>query len=178
MSAASVRPVCRHNGDYFLILATGRRREALLLLKRFLPSPIHPRKLSVRDERVFFDQDQPPHATEMLREVAKLATFPAVGVLSKATSPKPTRRAAQLSSVLQRRRRSVKGQFHCQHFDVKLIPEGLRLKYIPFKSGSWPPKKLGRSRIAAMVAAPSVSPGSPICPQGLGRSANANFTCF
>uniref|UniRef100_A0AC34QSI8 Uncharacterized protein n=1 Tax=Panagrolaimus sp. JU765 TaxID=591449 RepID=A0AC34QSI8_9BILA len=45
----------------------------------FLPSPIHPRKLSLKDKDVFFEDD-PPHPTEVLREVAKLATFPAVGM--------------------------------------------------------------------------------------------------
>uniref|UniRef100_A0AC35FCX4 Uncharacterized protein n=1 Tax=Panagrolaimus sp. PS1159 TaxID=55785 RepID=A0AC35FCX4_9BILA len=44
----------------------------------FLPSPIHPRKLSLQDRREFFEDDT-PHAAEMLRDIAKLATFPAVG---------------------------------------------------------------------------------------------------
>ena len=52
--------------------------QVMYTLPGFLPSPIHPRKLSTQDQREFFEDD-PPHTQEVLREVARLATFPAVG---------------------------------------------------------------------------------------------------
>lgn len=50
----------------------------------FLPSPITPQKLSSRDEHSLFDFDSKKvcanyYPDEMLREVANLATLPAIG---------------------------------------------------------------------------------------------------
>nr|AXF54067.1 voltage-dependent calcium channel A type alpha-1 [Ditylenchus destructor] len=65
----------------------------------FLPSPIHPRKLSMDDDAQFFDYDQlegQPPPEEVFKEVAKLgivATWPAIGGLAAEEARKEQARA-------------------------------------------------------------------------------------